>query len=511
MASSIPSRFRLSTLAVVSAAVTLGSGLAGGAAAAATPGPSVGETLSGTGGTMNSAGDVFLMPLSDSGTAAVNVAYTATPGNTTPGGPGDGLTSLVVTCGQPGLAPIVINAPNVGGASGTTTCNFTVPGLYQVKITATDNQTPAVTSSMWRFVSIRAGAKVGVDRYDGTTRYGTGIAVSRAAFPASGSAGAVVLARGDMFADALAGIPLAKYKNAPLLLTPGGAGVQALDSNVEAEITRVLPRDKSHTVYILGGTGAISQTIENYIGSTLGYNVVRLHGDTRYQTALAIAEDPRGLNNPTHVVVARGDDFADALAAGPYASNADKDGNGTPAAIVLSDGPTGAASIDPATAAFIESRFAADPGTGAYQTVTAIGGGAHSAVEKLPGAYAPGNHFWGIWGPDRWSTATDVASEGWGVNGQGSHSSVEGLATGMSFPDALTGGAYMALKNGPLLLTETSTLSTAPSALVRSGTNSLIDVAAFGGTSVLTPDVVNGIAAAVQPKTIVYTEHHMLF
>ena len=74
-------------------------------------------------------------------------------------------------------------------------------------------------------------------RVSGADRQSTAVAVSSAAFP-GGSASAVVLARADAFADALAGGPLAAAKHAPLLLTSSGS----LDAVTSAEILRVLPR-----------------------------------------------------------------------------------------------------------------------------------------------------------------------------------------------------------------------------------------------------------------------------
>ena len=57
-------------------------------------------------------------------------------------------------------------------------------------------------------------------RLSGSDRIATAIAVSQAAFPTAGSAGGVVLARSDIFPDALGGTPLAAAKDAPLLFTP---------------------------------------------------------------------------------------------------------------------------------------------------------------------------------------------------------------------------------------------------------------------------------------------------
>src|SRR5258707_300599 len=70
------------------------------------------------------------------------------------------------------------------------------------------------------------------------------------------TANAVVLAKGDAFRDALAGIPLATAKQGPLLVTPG----TSLDPGVLGEIQRVLAPGK--TVYVLGGVKALTPTVD---------------------------------------------------------------------------------------------------------------------------------------------------------------------------------------------------------------------------------------------------------
>ncbi|MFD0637700.1 cell wall-binding repeat-containing protein [Catenulispora yoronensis] len=102
-----------------------------------------------------------------------------------------------------------------------------------------------------------------VSRLSGADRFGTGVAVSQAlwadhADPAPLApkryADSVVLARSDTFPDALAGVPLAAYRNGPLLLTDPAT----LTADTEAEIKRVLPPNAGKTVYLLGGDAAIS-------------------------------------------------------------------------------------------------------------------------------------------------------------------------------------------------------------------------------------------------------------
>ena len=110
-----------------------------------------------------------------------------------------------------------------------------------------------------------------VTRISGATRFDTAIAASQDQFTATGSAKAVVLARADTYPDALSGGPLAAKVGGPLLLTSS----TSLPSSVQAEMIRVLP--KGGTVYILGGTSAVSAAVETTI-TGLGFVVQRLAG-----------------------------------------------------------------------------------------------------------------------------------------------------------------------------------------------------------------------------------------
>lgn len=104
----------------------------------------------------------------------------------------------------------------------------------------------------------------------------------------------VVLARDDDFADALAGATLS-FGQGPLLFTYSPASAARLGQDPDrlaaitrAEIIRSLPRGR--TVYIMGGTAAISPGVEQQLGD-LGYEVVRFAGTGREQTARLISRE----------------------------------------------------------------------------------------------------------------------------------------------------------------------------------------------------------------------------
>jgi putative cell wall-binding protein len=293
-----------------------------------------------------------------------------------------------------------------------------------------------------------------------------------------------VLATGAGFADALAGVPFSAKVNGSLLLTEP----TALTPEVRAEIQRILPADASHPVYVLGGTAAISPVVVKAL-TDLGYHVTRISGADRYATALQIAH---AMGDPAHAVVARGDDFADALSAGPLA--ADLFGTVThptayvPAAIVLSDGRT----LDADTKAYLHGRFTGGSG----QSVIAVGGGAAQALATVPGfdETSANRNSGQLSGSDRYETARKVAD----LFEAAYPDAPVGVATGTAYPDALTGGAYMASVGGALLLTDPKVPSDPMAAALRQRADATSDVYVFGGENAIAQAVFAGIVADVR-------------
>ena len=136
------------------------------------------------------------------------------------------------------------------------------------------------------------------------------LAASRAAFP-DAAARHVLLSRADEYADALAGSALAA--DGPLLYTPGQG---PLPSPVLAEVRRVLPRGR--TVFVLGGPAAVAPRVAQQLEAA-GYDVRRLAGSGREQTAVAVG-DQVSAGRPTTVVLVRGYAWPDAVAAAPLAA-----------------------------------------------------------------------------------------------------------------------------------------------------------------------------------------------
>jgi hypothetical protein len=263
-------------------------------------------------------------------------------------------------------------------------------------------------------------------------------------------AGSAVLARSDVFADALAGGPLAASLDAPLLLTTG----DELDPRTLAELKRMLQTEvpgfvQGSVIHLLGGTAALGPKVASALVAA-GFQVVRHAGADRYATAVAVAH---AMGDPSEVLLVTGRDFPDGLAAG--AAAAARHG-----ALLLTDGPRMPAS----TAAYLAAR----PGA----SVTAVGGPAAAA--------APGRAS--VVGADRYRTARAVADRLFPARVR-----VAGLASGESFPDALVGGSHIGHLEGPLLLTGRTTLADE----VRSYLRGRVDdhVVVYGGPAVLSAGV----------------------
>lgn len=299
----------------------------------------------------------------------------------------------------------------------------------------------------------------GADRLAGGGRLETAVEIARDSFPRDGAADAVMLARADVFADALAGTPLAVDRHAPMLITHSGS----LASPVADEIQRVLGDDPSKTVYLLGGPAALSDAVAQQVGA-LGYQVQRLAGGNRFETAIAIADE---LGTVDKYLITTGGAFPDALSAGPAAAVAD-------GAVLLSAGdqPVGV------TDAYLAQRSHTDR--------FAIGGPAARAY----GDAEP------VVGSTREGTAVAVAERFF------DGPPAVGVAQSGAFPDALTGGAHIgaltaiAGEGGPMLLTPSTSLA-GPVADYLCATDSITRASVYGGTGAIADSVIAAVDAAL--------------
>ena len=119
---------------------------------------------------------------------------------------------------------------------------------------------------------------VTVTRLSGNDRYSTSIAISKNGWTNSDYA---ILTTGEGYPDALSAAPLAKKYNCPIILT----SKYSLSDAIAAELKRLNVKE----VFILGGTGVISNNIDDQLHKN-DITVTRLAGADRYETSSKIAE-----------------------------------------------------------------------------------------------------------------------------------------------------------------------------------------------------------------------------
>jgi len=236
----------------------------------------------------------------------------------------------------------------------------------------------------------------------------------------------VVIANAHNFVDALAGVPLAKALDAPILLATNKNG--QLDQSVWDKLHSL----NANNIYLLGGKSVISSNIQTAL-TAAGYSVTRIDGSDRYETAVKIAQQLEKVTGkkPAEVFFSSSTSYPDALAISSAAAISD-----SPILYAPASG-----SVDSKTAAYAKACGAASAVV--LGGTKAISDSTYKSIEKL-GFASVGR----IFGSDRYDTCSKICSAykhlytGKGV----------AFAIGTSFPDALAGGAFAAKKGIPVVL-----------------------------------------------------------
>jgi putative cell wall-binding protein len=182
-------------------------------------------------------------------------------------------------------------------------------------------------------------------------------------------------------------------------------------------------------VVVVGGSFVVSDAVLAELSGLVSASVTRVWGANRYATAAAISEANFAPGQSTPVFIATGENFPDALTAGPAAGR-----EGAPILLVRQDSVPGETVVELARL---------DP-----TRIVVVGGPAvvSDAVMSVLDGYAPGL-VTRVWGANRYGTAAAVSASTFspGV-------SVVYVATGANFPDALAGGPAGLTNDGPILL-----------------------------------------------------------
>jgi subtilisin family serine protease len=243
-----------------------------------------------------------------------------------------------------------------------------------------------------------------------------------------------------------------------------GAGVLRIDAAVAAALPTTL---ENGPVTILGGSGAVKDSVRSAVSTRLHSSVDRLHGPNRYATAAAISAEFYSPEVDT-VYVTTGTNFPDALSVGPVAG-----ARGAPVLLVNSGVP------GPTRNELIRLQPA---------EIVVIGGPSvisEAVVDELEHlGVAPVERVSGF---NRYATAVEVSRSHFTPG-----TPVVYLTTGRSFPDALAAGAAASAESGPLLLSEADVLPGVVAAeILRLAPERLVIV---GGDGSVGPAVADAIA-----------------
>ena len=357
------------------------------------------------------------------------------------------------------------NGVAITGATGTTYKLVASDVGQKISVRATgiksDYKNAQGTSAT---VTVQTNAnKPTVTRLSGQNRYGTNDAVNKR-FGVKG--GPIFVATGADFADALSIGPAVGILKGTLFLTPR----TSIDQKTLDQMKALSPS----TVYVVGGTGAVSQGVASKIASATGKTPERIGGKTRYQTSEDIYKKFFASRAVPTAFVATGRDFPDALSSASA-------GAALGAPVLLVNGKN-----DTSLSAYLvnslkekkTSRVLISGGRSAVNQTIATNLAKSFTVERLHGA-------------DRYSTNAAVNAYVAKQAGSVDLTSVW-VVTGRDFPDALSATAPSGKLSSRLVLSNGSCIPkpVVSSWLVAPGSK-VSDVYLAGGTGVLKKSVAN--------------------
>ncbi|MDO8879233.1 MAG: cell wall-binding repeat-containing protein [Coriobacteriia bacterium] len=312
-----------------------------------------------------------------------------------------------------------------------------------------------------------SSAPLQATRLAGDNRYETSALISAHRFAASPN---VVIATGEDFPDALSASALAGALDCPLLLT--------LPNAIPADIMAEIDRLDATGAWLVGGTSVISDDVKDQLEDE-GLTVQRVSGPDRYATAKQVAYlvmdivySSGGTWRKTAFFV-RGDAFPDALSVAPHAYRMKIP------ILLVQPGSVPAPTEEAVTFSSITEGIIVG-GTTAVSAATAteIGNMLGDAAERWDGA-------------DRYATAVECATRGV-ARGWLDYDAI-GVATGLNFPDALSGGAACGSYGSPLVLTAPTYVPTSVDAFFTQRRYDFGGMTVFGGTAAIAGGTFTGL------------------
>ncbi len=333
-------------------------------------------------------------------------------------------------------------------------------------------------------VSAKTPTFTALNRISGADRYGTSAAL---ASKLSGTS--VIVASGENYADALYAASIAGTTNA-ILLTKAGSIPQVVRDQLVLKIGA-----GANSVFIIGGESAVSASVEAEIKALkTGLVVTRLGGQSRYETAAAVAGVSASAGDK--VILVNGDSFADAITASVLSAK-----NGWPIIPVSTDSVP-AASLGAITA---YTKLA-----GSAKDFVIVGGRSVVSDKVIEGMIlsldlVPAD-FQRFGGDDRFDTnlKVELGRRGTELGVQMTATKIA-LLTGTNWPDAVAASSYLAANDiHPMLVPAVGLGVAATSAIGLFSANNPVTGAAGAGPSALF--VIGGEAAVPEATRTAATQ-----
>lgn len=332
------------------------------------------------------------------------------------------------------------------------------PGTVDVTVEWTADgtaQSPVVYADGFTFIA--PPAELTADRVSGANRYETNLALLRDTHAAGKP---LFVATGADFPDALSVGPAVTVEGGALALSPTG--------KARSELISFLKANKPSKIYLIGGTGALSTTVEYQMRAIAP--VERISGKDRYETSNAVFHRFFADGTLTEAFVATGVNFPDALSASAA--------GGSLASPVLLVKGTGSASLPNATVTTLKNK-----GVSTLYLVGGKGAVNQTIENKLR---SDGFTITRLAGADRYGTNLAV-NDHLGVD----DTTGVWVATGKNFPDALSAAVPAGEPNQRLALSNGSCLPKAVSDWISAPGSLIVDVTLVGGAGVLSSNVLN--------------------
>ncbi|WP_382306176.1 cell wall-binding repeat-containing protein [Herbiconiux sp. UC225_62] len=293
----------------------------------------------------------------------------------------------------------------------------TASGIANFTVTATISGNPVSIACSMAVFPTPTTSRIG-----GADRYAQADALAHASFQTSNI---VYVASGEKFTDALSAGSVAGLRSSALLLTPANA----MTPGTKAEITRLQP----HQIVVVGGPASVAPAVEQGLVKDFpGATVTRIGGADRYDVSRSLLSNPSvGAGHTDWLSVANGGNFPDALSASPAAI-------ARGGAVLLVDGSKTVLS---------DSEKHVLDGLGADQV--SIAGGPASVSAALEHDISTLYPVTRNGGADRFDVAVSINNEVFGT------ADTVYLASGSTFPDALSAAPVAGAGHNPVYLAHT--------------------------------------------------------